>query len=117
MSERRLPWIPRLVWKNVDWKDQGLHPIARAFVLVGTSFLFEDTKVDGLWKDMTDGEKKDFPLWSESSRGDQDKVMRIAAVRQVLQKWVAKHGMSDWVVDVLLRSPGDTRKWWLLWLW
>ena len=117
MSERRLPWIPRLVWKNVDWKDQGLHPIARAFVIVGTSFLFEDTKVDRLWKDMTEGEKKDFPLWSESPRGDQDKAMRVAAVRGVLQKWVAKHGMSDWVVDVLLKRPGDTGKWWLLWLW
>ena len=117
MSERRLPWIPRLVWKNVDWKDQGLHPIARAFVIVGTSFLFEDTKVDKLWKDMTEGEKKDFPLWSESGRGDQDKDMRVAAVREVLQKWVAKHGMSDWVVDVLLKNPGDSRKWWLLWLW
>ena len=117
MSERRLPWTPRLVWKDIDWKDRGLHAVARAFVIIGTSFLFEDVKVDSLWMDMTERERMDFPLWLEGPHQNEDKLMRLVAIRNVLRIWVAKNGMSDWVVDVLVRGSGDVRKWWLLWLW
>ena len=117
MSVRRLPWTPRLVWKDVDWRDSRLHAVARAFVILGTSFLFEDAKVDGLWTDMTEQEKSDFPLWLESPQQNEDMAMRKVAWRNVLQKWVAKNGMSDWVVDLLVKGSEDARKWWLLWLW
>ena len=66
---------------------------------------------------MTEREKKDFPLWLESPLVYEDPAQRKAAVRNVLQKVVAKYGMSEWVVDVLLKRSGDARKWWLLWLW
>lgn len=117
MSVRRLPWTPRLVWKDVDWRDPKLHAVARAFVILGTSFLFEDAKVDRLWTDMTEQERSDFPLWLESPQQNEDMAMRKVAWRNVLQKWVAKNGMSDWVVDVLVKGSEDARKWWLLWLW
>ncbi len=85
-------------------------------MIVGTSFLFEDERVEGVWGGMGKGEREEFPLWLESPEQNEDKAMRKVGVRNVLQRWVRRKGLSEWVVDVLVKGSGDAGKWWLLWL-
>ena len=111
MSERRLPWYPRLVWQDVDWHSDCLHPIAQRFVVVGTSFSFKDDKVDAIWQDMTDEEKAAFPLWLENPKQNGDVVMRRAGVRSQLERYFGRMGIPQLFINLLVRSPIYSRDW------
>ena len=106
MSERRLPWWPSIGWRDVDWHaDVGLHPIAKAFKIVGTSFLFEDAKVQYVWSEMSDTDKATFPLFLESPNQSGDVTMRRHEVRRHLERYFIKKGIPKLFIGLLIRNP------------
>ena len=105
MSERRLPWKPRIAWRDVDWRETSLHPIPRTFVVTGTSFTFEDRKVDGLWEGLTEGERALFPLWLRYPSENVDLHLRRSGMMNVLEKWCRKQGISEGLVRFLVKRP------------
>ena len=105
MSERRLPWNPRLVWRDVDWHSGCLHPIAHASVVVGTSFVFEDGRVDALWQDMDEAEKAVFPLWLQSPEQNGNPTLRRMGVRSQLERYFKKQGIPWILINLLVRRP------------
>lgn len=112
MSERRLPWHPRVVWLDVDWHSPVLHDIAHASVIMGTSYLFEDTKVNAIWSQMTEEERAIFPLFMGSVEELGEVVKRRGQVRHQLERWFSRKGFPAVLIDLLIRRPisleGDT---------
>lgn len=106
MSERKIPWCPRLRWLNhIHWRDPSLHPIARIFVILGTSFLFSGEKTENLWADMTEGEKTVFPLWLRSVEQNGDVVMRRAGVTALVRRYFVRKNIPSALLRWLIRDP------------
>ena len=106
MSERRLPWCPRLVWHaDVDWRDSSLHAVARIFVVLGTSFVFEGESTERLWERMTEAEKLVFPLWLQNLEQNGDVVMRRAGVSALVRRYFAKRNIPSSFIKLLVRDP------------
>ena len=106
MSERRLLWHPRAVWLDVDWHSPLLHGIARAFVIMGTSYMFEDNKVHHVWDKMVDDEKAVFPLFARKSE-ELDLVARRDNVRQQIGQWLSRKGMPLLLLELLIGSSSS----------
>lgn len=106
MLERRLLWHPRAVWLNVDWHSPMLHGIARAFVIMGTSYMFEDSKVHPVWNKMIDDEKAVFPLFARKSE-ELDLVARRDNVRQQIGQWLSRKGMPLLLLELLIGSSSS----------
>ena len=104
MTERRIPWRPSVSWRDVDWDDGGLHLIAKAFKIVGTSFLFEDVKVYDVWNKMSDADKAAFPLFLESPEQSGDVCRRREDVRKQVEKYFRKKKWPGFVVGFLLHN-------------
>ena len=104
MSERRIPWRPSVGWRDVDWQDEGLHPIGKAFNIVGTSFLFEDVKVYDLWNKMSDADKTMFPLFLESPEQSGDVWRRRDDVRRQVERYFRKKKLPAFLVGFLIHS-------------
>ena len=104
-SERRLPWHPRAVWLDVDWHSSLLHDVAHASVIMGTSYLFEDTRVNAVWSQMTEEERKIFPLFMRSAEELGDVVKRRGQVRNQLERWFSRKGLPLLLIDLLIGRP------------
>ncbi|KAL6713145.1 hypothetical protein ACLMJK_009266 [Lecanora helva] len=109
MSERRLPWQPRLVWKDVDWHSPLLHDIAHASVIMGTSYLFEDARVNPVWSKMTNEERVMFPLFMNSAEELGEVVKRRRQVRGQLERWFSRKGLPLIFIDLLIGRPISLR--------
>ena len=103
MSERRIPWQPRPVWLDIDWHSPLLHDIARRFVVMGTSYLFEDQKVHPIWASMSDAEKLTFPLFAPASE-ELDLVQRRGHIRYQLGRWLSRKGLPLLFLHFLIGS-------------
>ena len=103
MSERRIPWHPRAVWLDVDWHSPLLHDIARRFVVMGTSYVFEDDKVRPIWATMNDAEKLKFPLFAPASE-ELDLVRRRGHIRYYLGRWLSRKGLPLLFLHFLIGS-------------
>ncbi|KAL8784046.1 MAG: hypothetical protein Q9195_009196 [Heterodermia aff. obscurata] len=108
MSERRLLWHPRAVWLDVDWHSRLLHGVAQAFVIMGTSYMFEDDKVHPVWNKMVDDEKAVFPLFARKSE-ELDLVVRRDNIRQRLGQWLARNGMPLILLELLISSASSSK--------
>ena len=104
-SERRLPWHPRAVWLDMDWHSSLLHDVAHASVIMGTSYLFEDTRVNAVWSQMTEEERKIFPLFMRSAEELGDVVKRRGQVRNQLERWFSRKGLPLLLIDLLIGRP------------
>lgn len=104
MLERRIPWRPSVGWRAVDWNDEGLHPIAKAFKVVGTSFLFEDVRAYDVWNKMSDEDKATFPLFLESPEQSGDITRRREDVRRQVERYFRKKKWPGFVVGFLIHS-------------
>lgn len=105
MLERRLPWHPRVTWLNVDWHSPFLHDIAHASVIIGTSYLFEDTRVDAVWSQMTEEERAIFPLFMRSAEELGDFVKRRGQVRNRLERMFSRKWIPLFLIDFLIGRP------------
>ena len=112
MSERRLPWHPRVVWRDVDWHSPSLHDIARYSVVIGTSYLFEDTRINAVWSQMTEEERAIFPLIMRGPEELGENAKRIGQIRNQMERWFFRKGFPAVLIDLLIRRPinlkGDT---------
>ena len=106
MLERRLLWHPRAVWLDVDWHSPLLNGIARAFVIMGTSYMFEDKKVHPVWNKMTDDEKTVFPMFARKSE-EMDLATRRDNVRQKIGQWLSRKGMPLLLLELLIGSSSS----------
>ena len=105
MSERRLPWHPRVTWLDVDWHSPFLHDIAHASVIIGTSYLFEDTRVNAVWSQMTEEERAIFPLFMRSAEELGDVVKRRGQIRDSLVRWFSRKWIPLFLIDFLISRP------------
>ena len=105
MSMRRLPWHPRLVWLDVDWHSPLLHDIGAAWVIVGTSFLFEDERVNEVWDRMADEERAVFPLLMRSAEEFEQVSMRRGRIRNLFEEWLSRKGLPLVLVHCLIGRP------------
>ena len=106
MAERKLPWSPRLVWHaDLDWRDPSLHPIARLFVIIGTSYVFEARATEQLWTEMTEEERLIFPLWLRNPEQNADRFMRRAAFTSLVKRYFVKKKLPGVFLKLLLRDP------------
>jgi hypothetical protein len=101
MAYRRLPWKPRMRFHNVDWHSKTLSPIATMFTIIGTSYLFDESKTEAVWAGMNAEERRTWPLFLASSKSELDVKatdMRAAAVRALFQRWLeVKKGFPRWL--------------------
>ena len=105
MTERKLPWSPRLVWhKDLDWRDRSLHPIARLFVILGTSYVFEAEATEELWGEMDEAEREMFPLWLRNLEQNGDRVMRRAAFTSLVRRYFVKKKLPSIFLQFLIRE-------------
>ncbi|KAJ5673095.1 hypothetical protein N7507_002222 [Penicillium longicatenatum] len=65
MKERRLPWLVKPEWTSLDWHSPKLHPIARLYVTLGTSFEFEDEQANKLLTKLNAHEKLHLKLFAD----------------------------------------------------
>ena len=105
MLFRRLPWYPRPVWLDVDWHSPLLHPIGAAWVIVGTSFLFEDQRVHELWDRMAEEERAVFPLFLQSAEEFEQVSMRRGRIRNLFEEWLSRKGYPPVLVNFLISRP------------
>lgn len=61
---------PKLVWCKKSRRSDKVLELANLYTTHGTSFCFDDTKADQAWKDMSDSEQADWPLWADSDLSD-----------------------------------------------
>ena len=104
MSERRFLWHPRIVWADVDWHSPSLHDISQAFVVMGTSYLFEDSKVNHVWASMTEDERQMFSLLMQRQEELVDVVKRRHCVRYQQERWLKRKGIPLLMLNLLIRS-------------
>ena len=105
MSERWFLWHPRAVWLDVDWHSPLLHDVAQAFVVMGTSYLFEDVKVNSVWRNMTENERQVYPLFKERPEKLEDLVKRRHNVKIQLGRWLTRKGMPLLMLRLIIRNP------------
>lgn len=61
---RRRWWgCPELVWSYDHWKSDKQSALAKIFVILGSSFAFDECKTERLWDMMSDYERSVWPLW------------------------------------------------------
>lgn len=68
---RRLPWKCRLNLKDLDWKSPEQHPIARLYVILGSSFCFSEDKTIKLSQEPLLAGCKELQLFTNINLGHQ----------------------------------------------
>ncbi|KAL8882704.1 MAG: hypothetical protein Q9198_000337 [Flavoplaca austrocitrina] len=112
MSERNLPWCPRLIWhKDVDWHDQRLHPLCRAFKIMGTNFIFDNTKNEQVWDWMTPWQRDNYPLWMDNLEQNGDVKSRRVAYREQISRYFKKRNVPMLLLDLLVKRPVGAVSW------
>lgn len=105
MQMRALPWTPILRWKNTDWHSKELHPIARMFKIVGTSYVFDDSKTLEVWhSSMSIGDRDRFPLFLETCKDNEDIEKRQSGVRRQIMWFFGRRGYPQYLVSILLTT-------------
>lgn len=67
-SERRLPWQVKPVWASDDWHSSDLHPMAKNFKIIGTSFAFQEEKTDRVAEELGPERAKHLRLYADRSK-------------------------------------------------
>ena len=72
---------------------------------MGTSFLFEDSKVHHVWANMTDHERAMFPLFMQRPEELENFARRRGYVRHLLEQWLTKKGIPLLMLNLLVANP------------
>lgn len=62
---RRVPLSVQPAWTSQSWNSKALHPLARIYKAIGTSFRFSDKKTHDLWQDMSHEERGELHLFAD----------------------------------------------------
>ncbi|KAJ5367102.1 hypothetical protein N7541_001043 [Penicillium brevicompactum] len=68
-EHRRLPWKCRLNLKDLNWKSPEQHPMARLFVILGSSFCFCEDRTVNLSQDPIVAECEELQLFTKINLG------------------------------------------------
>lgn len=79
---RRIPWVPRKVWLDVDWCSPKLSALARIFVVYAASFDFSEEKTMRLWETLEDRNKSGLQMFHA---GDRRKVGLASREAEILE--------------------------------
>lgn len=110
---RRLPWNPKVVWKNVDWRSRKLCLLARIFVIIGTSYEFSRTSIEALTAQMTSREQELFPLHAAADEQSPSFYLeeRSEAIKANIRFLCRKQGWPLWISNLLYNgSPKKGKK-------
>lgn len=64
IKARRIPWSAQIKWTAESWHSQAVHPFARLYKMIGTSFDFSDSKTLDLWQQLSDRERAELHLFA-----------------------------------------------------
>lgn len=111
MKERRLPWLVKPEWTNLDWHSPKLHPIAKFYVILGTSFEFDDTQASRLLAKLNAHEKLHLKLFADTIKESHpyDLKPRRHRIRQVGMHLAKKRHLPGCFVKLCCR-PGKPEK-------
>jgi nucleoside-diphosphate-sugar epimerase len=90
---RRLPWPRSLVWKDGAWNSSKQHPLARLYVILGTSYRFSEEKTVALSQDSMIKECYGLQLFTQIDMADH-LLARKAEIHQVMSRFTHK---SIWI--------------------
>ncbi|KAJ5272606.1 hypothetical protein N7478_007731 [Penicillium angulare] len=107
MKERRLPWIVRPEWTFLDWHSAKLHPAAKFYVILGTSFEFGDEQASKLLPKLNAHEKLHLKLFADEfdESHPYDLAQRRNKIREVGMRMAKKKHLPRCFVKVCTR-PG-----------
>jgi len=101
---RNYPWTPRPKWVMDDWHSSNLHPIARFYVILGTSYLFIEGKTTDLWNDCSDEELRDMELFTRSPDLPQDLSLKKHHIWYCMNRFGGKKLVTRVITKLLYRS-------------
>jgi fatty acyl-CoA reductase len=104
---RRLPWMPKIVWKNVHWRSRELCTIARIFVILGTSYDFCQDSNERLLERMSTDELENFPLHPSRHPvvdGFYDLTHRREAILACVETILKRKGRPAWISRFLWKN-------------
>ncbi|KAJ5328828.1 hypothetical protein N7452_009218 [Penicillium brevicompactum] len=104
-EHRRLPWKCRLDLKDLNWKSPEQHPMARLFVILGSSFCFFEDKTINLSQDPIVAECEGLQLFTKLNLG-QKLLGRTEDIRFAMTHF-AKRNIGARVMIKLFYQDGD----------
>ncbi|KAJ5720270.1 uncharacterized protein N7483_008204 [Penicillium malachiteum] len=106
MKERRLPWLVKPEWLPLDWHSPKLHSVAKFYVILGTSFAFEDDQVSRLLAKLNAHEKLHLKLFVDETgeTNPYDLKPRRHRIRQMGMKIARKRHLPGCFVKLCCRS-------------
>lgn len=106
-SLRKWWWpAPSIVWCSEATDPKRICSISKIFRLCGCSFLFDDIKTAGIWKQMDYLDRGKWNLWTRRDPNDfSDLAIRSQTAGVVLQEWLLKrHRIPPRITRMLI--PG-----------
>ncbi|XHF97136.1 hypothetical protein AWENTII_000738 [Aspergillus wentii] len=77
---RRIPWHIEPIWTSQDWHSPDLHPVARLYKILGTSFNFKETKTERIWGRLEERERRGLQLFQARAVGQYDFSPRLEQI-------------------------------------
>ncbi|KAJ5084732.1 hypothetical protein NUU61_009311 [Penicillium alfredii] len=102
-KERRLPWNAKPVWTSEDWNSPNLHPLARFFKIIGTSFAFSDEKTIRLAETLSSEKGEKLNLFADRSQ-PYSLAARRHHIHQVAVQTAKKKKMPGFFVSLFCRK-------------
>ncbi|KAK5994059.1 Putative fatty acyl-CoA reductase [Cladobotryum mycophilum] len=107
ISLRRSWWgRPRAQWVKTDWKAPNLCALAKLFVLMGCSFIFDQARTHLVWERMSEAERRDWPLWVTTNSESRENVEgREKSIKIILGYILTKkYRLPAFMVGLICRS-------------
>ncbi|KAJ5630272.1 uncharacterized protein N7484_010372 [Penicillium longicatenatum] len=104
MRERRLPWDVKPVWSTLDWHSPKIHPLGQLYVILGTSFDFQEGRTTQLLSNLSQHEKLHLKLFMDDFK-PYEFVHRRYQIRQMALCIAKKKNWPPCLIKLLCR-PG-----------
>jgi fatty acyl-CoA reductase len=105
---RRLPWVIRPLWRPLDWKSPAQHPLARLYVILGTSFHFSEDKTVELSYNTLVNDCEGLQLFTTINLVEQ-LLSRTKHIHDVINH-IASKSMWAWLVVKLFYRDFEDRQ-------
>ncbi|KAJ5132362.1 hypothetical protein N7448_006520 [Penicillium atrosanguineum] len=87
---RRIPWGLNLQWVSAHWRSPIQNPIARIYVILGTSFVFHEDRTVSLSQGMSKEDQAGLQLFTDINLGDH-LLSRQEDIRYVMDQIASKN--------------------------
>ncbi|PLB44980.1 male sterility domain-containing protein [Aspergillus steynii IBT 23096] len=100
---RRIPWVPRKAWLDVDWRSPELNTLARIYVIYAASYDFSDERTIRLSENMGEKEKIGLQLFRAGNGQEVGLASREAEILACAQ-CIARRTVFGWILWWLFYS-------------